>query len=68
MISYDPFWNTLQNSTESTYTLIHKHNISSNTLNRIRKNLPLTTTTIDDLCNVLKCNVQDILTHIPNET
>ena len=65
MINYKPFWDTLKKSTESTYTLIYKHNISSSTLDRLRKNRPLSTTTLDDLCNILECDISDIVQHIP---
>lgn len=67
MICYDRFWATLKQSPESTYTLIKNHNISSSTLDKLRKNKPITTTTINDLCRILDCRVEDILTYIPNE-
>lgn len=67
MINYGPFWNTLRNSTETTYTLINKHHISSATLDKLRKNKPLNTTTINDLCRILKCDVADIMTYIPSD-
>ena len=65
MIVYDAFWNTLKNSRETTYTLIKNHNISSSTLDKLRKNKPLNTTTINDLCRILNCNVEDIMTYEP---
>lgn len=61
MISYKPFWDTLKNSNESTYTLIQKHNISSSTIDRLRKNKGISTQTIDDLCRIFHCRVQDII-------
>ncbi|MDO4328996.1 MAG: helix-turn-helix transcriptional regulator [Lachnospiraceae bacterium] len=67
MIRYDPFWKTLKSSGESTYTLINKHRISSSTIDRLRKNQPITTTTINDLCRVLNCNVENIATYIYSE-
>lgn len=63
MISYEPFWNTLKQSDESTYTLISKHNISSSTIDRLRKNKGISTQTIDDLCRILKCRVEDVLVY-----
>ena len=66
MISYDPFWRTLESSCETTYTLIAKHNISSSTIQKLRKNKPLNTT-LNDLCRILACNLQDIAIYIPNE-
>ena len=67
MISYEPFWTTIKKSNESTYTLIKKHKISSATIDKLRKDKPLTTTTLNDLCRILKCNIQDILVYIPSD-
>ena len=67
MIIYTRFWQTLKASSESTYTLIKKHHISSSTIDKLRKNKPLTTTTINDLCRILKCGTEDILEYIPSE-
>lgn len=67
MISYKPFWTTLQESTETTYTLINKYHVSSATLDKLRKNKPLNTTTINDLCTILKCRIADIAEYIPSE-
>jgi len=67
MISYSPFWNTLKKSKESTYTLIKNHRISSSTLDKLRNNRPITTTTLNDLCRILNCRVEEILEYIPKE-
>ena len=67
MISYRPFWELLRNSTESTYTLIKNHRISSSTIQKLRKDLPLNTTTVNDLCRILQCRVEDIMEYIPSE-
>ena len=67
MIVYTPFWETLRNSQESTYTLINRHHISSSTIDKLRKNKPITTTTLNDLCRILQCRAQDILEYVPNE-
>ena len=67
MISYQPFWATLHKSAESTYTLIKNHHISSSTINKLRKDQPLNTTTINDLCRILNCRVEDIMVYTPSE-
>lgn len=67
MITYKPFWKTLKKSPETTYTLIHKHQISSATIDRLRKDKPLSTITIDDLCHILNCQVGEIAAYIPPE-
>lgn len=61
MIIYDPFWKTLKEKGESTYTLINKYGISSATIDRIRKGQGITTHKIDELCTILKCRVEDII-------
>lgn len=68
MISYSPFWETLKKSKESTYSLINTHHISSSTIDKLRKNKPLNTTTINDLCRILNCRIQDIAQYIPSDT
>ena len=67
MICYDRFWRTLRNSGESTYTLIKTHRISSSTIDKLRKNKPLNTTTINDLCRILNCRVEDVMEYVPSD-
>lgn len=67
MIDYKPFWNTLKSSKESTYTLIHTHHISSSTIHKLRNNRPITTTTVNDLCRILECKVEDICMYVEND-
>lgn len=68
MIDYSPFWETLKKSEESTYTLINRHHISSAIIDKLRKNKPMNTTTINDLCRILHCNVSDIMQYLPSDT
>ena len=68
MIIYDPFWETLKESDETTYTLINKHHISSATIDKLRKNKPLNTTTINDLCMILHCDLSQIARYIPSNS
>ena len=66
MISYAPFWDTLRCSDESTYTLIKNHRISSSIIDKLRKNKPVNTTTINDLCRILCCRVDQVMEYIPS--
>ena len=65
MIVYTPFWETLKASSETTYTLINNHHINPTTINRLRNNRPVTTTTLNDLCIILECGICDIVAYIP---
>ena len=66
LISFDPFWETLKRKEISTYVLIKKYNISSATIDRMKKGNGISTMKIDDLCKILECNVEDIIRYLPD--
>ncbi len=66
MIDYTPFWKTLKQSSETTYSLIQRHHISSSTIDKLRKNKPVNTTTLNDLCRILNCKIEQIVQYIPS--
>ena len=61
MISYAPLYKTLKEKGFSTYKLINNYGISRSLLDRLKHNKPISTVTLNDLCNILKCRVEDIL-------
>ncbi len=63
MISYEPFYQTLLRKNITEYELIFKHGLSANTLHRMKKGCSITTKTLDVLCYILDCDVEDILYH-----
>ncbi|MCI9415246.1 MAG: helix-turn-helix transcriptional regulator [Clostridiales bacterium] len=67
MIDYTPFWNTIKERGISTYALIQKENVNNGTLYRMRKQKPLSTTTLDDLCRILHCRIEDIVRYVPDK-
>lgn len=67
MVVYTPFWDILKRSGVSTYTLIKNHHISSSTIDKLRKNKPLNTTTINELCRILHCRIEDASAYVPSE-
>jgi DNA-binding Xre family transcriptional regulator len=67
MIDYEPFWQTLENSEDNWYTLVHKHGINPATLHRLKHNKPISTVTIDVFCKILHCEVNNIIRYIPDE-
>lgn len=68
MIGYSPFWETLNKSDETTYSLINKHHISSAIIDKLRRNKPMNTTTLNDLCRILDCRLEDIAQYVPSGT
>ena len=61
MISYGPFYKTLKEKGISTYRLINDYGISRSLLDRLKHNRPISTVTLNDLCTILHCKVEDIL-------
>ncbi len=61
MISYEPFYKTLKQKNISTYKLINQYGISRSLLDRLKHNKPISTVTLNDLCSILHCKVQDII-------
>ena len=66
MITYNPFWKTLESSKETTYSLINTHHISSATIDKLRKGKPMNTTTLNDLCRIWDCKIENIVEYVPS--
>lgn len=64
MIIYDKLWKTMKEKNISQYQLIYKYHVSAGQLSRLRSNSHVSTHTLDMLCNILECDLQDIATHI----
>ncbi len=67
MISYAPFYKTLLDKGMTEYQLIFKHGVSANTLHRMKKGQNITLKTLDTLCFILDCGVDDVIRYIPDE-
>ena len=69
MISYDPLWRIMKEKEASTYTLRNKgkeYNVSGSSIRRIKTNQSVSTNTIDTICKILDCKVEDIIEFIPD--
>ena len=63
LIVYDKLWQTMKDKGITQYALIHKYHISPSQITRLKRNESVSTNTIDVFCNILNCDVQDIMTH-----
>lgn len=61
MISYKPLYDTMKQNNITTYKLVQTHHLSRSLIDRLKHNKPITTVTLNDLCRILKCRVEDIL-------
>ena len=60
MIVFDRLWKTMKERGLSQYKLIKEYKISTGQLDRLRKNENVNTYTLDQLCRILNCGLEDI--------
>ena len=68
MISYARLWKTMRRQGATTYTLQVKGGISSSSIRRLKAGESVSTNTLDALCAVLGCTLEDIAEYIPDKT
>ena len=64
MISYQPLYRTMKKKGITTYKLIKDYNVSRSLLDRLKHDKPISTVTLNDLCRILSCRVEDILIYV----
>ena len=67
MISYEPLYKTMKEKGFTTYKLINDYGISRSLIDRLKHNRPITTVTLNDLCTILDCKVEDVMVYIKDE-
>ncbi len=67
MIVYDPLWETMRRKGITTYALIKQYQFSRGTLDSLKQNRNISTATLNDLCSILSCRVEDVLRYIPDQ-
>ena len=68
MIVFDKLWVTMKEKGITQYKLMKDYHISSGQLDRLRKNSNVNTYTLNQLCEILNCNLSDIAEYIPDQT
>lgn len=61
MITYNRLWVTMKRKKISQYRLIKYYGFSSGQLGRLKKNMYVSTHTINVLCQILDCAVEEIM-------
>lgn len=60
MIIYDKLWETMKQRKITQYALIKEYGISTGQLDRLRKNENVSTHTLDMLCQILQCPLENV--------
>ena len=66
MISFEKLWETMERKGVSTYYLREKAGIDSKTVRRLKAGENIETKTLDKLCAVLDCRLEDIAEYVPD--
>ena len=61
MIVFNKLWDTMRQKGVSQYRLIKDFGISTGQLDRLRKNENVSTFTLNQLCKILDCKLEDIV-------
>lgn len=67
IISYAPLWETMKRKGVTTYRLVKEYSFSRGTLDSLKQNRNISTVTLNDLCRILSCRVEEVLEYIPDE-
>ncbi|MEY8312778.1 helix-turn-helix transcriptional regulator [Oscillospiraceae bacterium 42-9] len=67
MIIFDKLWSVMKEKGISTYQLREKCGIDSKTVRRLRANDNMETKTLNKLCAVLDCRLEDIAEYVPDD-
>lgn len=67
MIRYAPLWRTMAERKMTTYTLRVKYEMSHATVQRLQADLPVSTHTLNKLCAILNCKLEDVAEYVPDD-
>ena len=66
MITYQRLWETMKKRGITQYHLIKREKFSAGQIGRLKNNQTVSTQTLDTLCRLLSCRIEDIVTYIPD--
>ena len=61
VITFSPLWQTLKDRGITQYDLLNKYEMSRGMLDNLKPNRSITLNTLNDLCNMLDCDIADII-------
>lgn len=66
MIRYDRLWATMERKGVTQYHLIRACGFSAGQISRMKKNMHVSTRTLETLCRLLDCGIGDLLEYVPD--
>lgn len=67
MMIFAPLWETMKRKNVTCYKLINTYKVSRSMIDKLKHNRNVTLETVDNLCEILDCKVEDIILHVKND-
>ena len=64
MMSFAPLWRTMKEMEITTYKLLNVYGFSHGTYDSLKQNRNVTLHTINQLCKILHCKVEDVIEYV----
>lgn len=66
IVTYNRLWETMKRKHVTQYRLIKQYGFSAGQIGRLKKNMYVSTHTIEVLCSILNCQVEEVMEIIPD--
>lgn len=67
MMIFDPLWETMKRKNVTCYKLINTYKVSRSMIDKLKHNRNVTLETVDNLCQILDCRVEDVVLFVKND-
>lgn len=67
LITYKPFWRTMEAKNISTYKLEKQYGMSKSMIFKLKHDKNVNLATINELCKMFECNLLDVIEYVPDE-
>ena len=67
MICFDKLWELMRKKGVTRYELKDRYSIDGHTIKSLSDNCSVTTATLNKLCEILECRIEDIAEYKPDE-
>ncbi len=68
MMIFDPLWETMKRKNVTCYRLINTYKVSRSMIDKLKHNRNVNLETIDRLCEILDCRVEDVVLYVKKDT
>lgn len=66
-MSFKPLWETMKQKGITTYNLTEDYGVSRGTLDNLKHDRNVTLLTIDRMCEILDCKIENVVVYVKNE-